>query len=164
MKIGNLVFENEVSTANIGEQIVAIIARDEAGNVTRKGARLTVIHDNVAPVLSGVADRVSYLGDEVDYFSGITVSDNHDENIQIQVSAAVDINREGIYPLNYFASDAAGNTTNVSANLHIIKDIGQYRSGRTISNHICGNGLHGEYIKCRSNCTYLCKVFRIVPI
>lgn len=122
--IGNctVVFENEVSTANIGEQIVAIIARDEAGNVTRKEARLTVIHDNVAPVLSGVADRVSYLGDEVDYFSGITVSDNHDENIQIQVSAAVDINQEGIYPLNYFASDAAGNTTNVSANLHIIKD------------------------------------------
>jgi lipoprotein-anchoring transpeptidase ErfK/SrfK len=114
-------FAEEPDMSGDGAQIVTILVTDQAGNITRKEAQLTVLHDTESPVITGVRDVTVYVGNSIGYTTGITVSDNHDSNVQLQVdSSAVNIQAIGSYPVTYTATDAAGNQTQASATVQVV--------------------------------------------
>lgn len=115
-------FAEEPDMTYVGEQTVTIVATDEGGNSTRAETILTLAEDTEAPIIRGVCNKLVYIGDGISYKSGVTVTDNCDGDIALQVdNSQVDLNTEGDYPVTYSAKDRAGNETVVDAVLSVRK-------------------------------------------
>lgn len=109
--------------SKLGTQRVRLVLTDEGGNTAAAEAVLTVVPDEAAPELQGVADLTVYLGREPEYLAGVTVADDWDPEPEVTVDdSRVDLSREGEYKIVYTAVDAAGNKASESAFLTIIKD------------------------------------------
>lgn len=79
--------------------------------------------DTTPPTVSG-SDFEIVLGDSVSYRKQITVSDDCDENPTIAVdNSAVDLDTPGVYPVIYTVTDSAGNSTVLTLQMTIIKEI-----------------------------------------
>ena len=116
-----------------GEQTVTIVLTDMGGNMTQLQTKLTLVIDREAPVITGVADKIVYLGESVSYMSGITVSDDMDPEPNVEVDrSAVDLSTIGEYPVTYTATDASGNTTTVSCTLKVLEKKDYYVPYETI--------------------------------
>ncbi|WP_434310056.1 immunoglobulin-like domain-containing protein [Hominifimenecus sp. rT4P-3] len=103
-----------------GSQEVEIFLTDGAGNVTKLPAVLTIFFDTEPPVIAGVADQTITEGDSISYKSGVTVTDNRDENLEITVDASdVNLEQAGTYTVVYTAEDSAGNRAAVSATITV---------------------------------------------
>lgn len=83
-------------------------------------ASSAVVKDTVAPVITGTKDLETYVGDTISYKGGISVTDNVDSNIKLQVdNSQVDLSKAGVYSVTYTATDAAGNSTSVTVKLTV---------------------------------------------
>lgn len=95
-----------------GETSVEIIATDAFGNAAVENTILTIIEDNEAPVFTGLADKLIFIGDSYSYRSGVSVKDNSGEELAFEIDASgVNLATEGEYTVTYKASDYAGNET-----------------------------------------------------
>ena len=105
-----------VSTA----QQVTVTLTDVGGNTTQVQCNVTIIADKEAPVITGVANKVVYLGDAVSYKSGVAVTDNLDENPTLDIdSSKVDLSAVGTYAVTYTATDHADNKTTATMQLTV---------------------------------------------
>ena len=105
-----------------GTQEVKLRITDEGGNVTEVTASVEVVEDTEPPVIEGVKELTIPAGSSVSYKRDVTVTDNQDENVTLEVdTTGVDLNTIGDYPITYRATDAAGNVTEVSTVLHVKK-------------------------------------------
>jgi hypothetical protein len=105
-------FGSQPDFTSPGKREVTILLEDLGGNVTEKKAVLTVLEDNEPPRIIGAHDRTVYIGDRVSYRRDVTVIDNLDENAVLDIdNSAVNLKREGSYPVIYTASDVSGNVT-----------------------------------------------------
>ncbi len=79
--------------------------------------------DTEAPVITGVQDQTVEVGDAISYKSGVTVTDNVDANVALQVDASqVDLETPGAYTVTYTAVDAAGNEAEpVTATITVVE-------------------------------------------
>lgn len=117
-------FSKEPDMTVAGEQDIRILAIDLGGNITAADAKLTVLFDDVAPQLEGVADIQQYLGRDIDYMANITVHDNLDTTVDLEVdSSEVDVKKAGEYTVRYIASDTSNNKTIRTAKVTIVDDI-----------------------------------------
>ncbi len=113
-----------VSTLKAGEyELIYYCDRSDVATVS---SALTVKpKDNTPPVIEGASDKIVTIGDTVSYRSGITVSDNDDENVQLTVDASkVDLTRLGTYSLTYSATDKRGNTASVTVKITVVEKTG----------------------------------------
>ena len=95
-----------------GTQQIAVLLTDEAGNQTVLDASLELMIDDEPPVIKGVEDKVVHIGESVSYRQGVTVTDNRDADVQLEIdSSAVNLRSEGTYTVIYSAVDQAGNET-----------------------------------------------------
>lgn len=77
--------------------------------------------DTEPPVISGVTAKTITVGDTVAYLDGVTVTDNVDTDIEIQVNRdGVDLNTPGEYKVVYYAEDAAGNYMEVETTITVL--------------------------------------------
>lgn len=77
--------------------------------------------DQEPPVISGAWDLVAVQGETVSYRDGVTVTDNVDPSVRLQVDAGqVDLSQPGEYPVTYSATDAQGNTASVTVTLTVL--------------------------------------------
>ena len=107
-----------------GNYPIIYTARDILHHKTTVTAHLTVIVDREPPVILGVTDIVSRLGDPIDFDSSITVSDNLTVNPILEIDTSnVDISIEGEYTVIYTAVDEANNITKEIATVSIIDDL-----------------------------------------
>lgn len=99
-----------------GKTEFTIAAKDRGGNVWTETLECEVKVDNEPPVISGAKDKLCYIGDNVMYKEGVTVTDNRDgSNVPLEVDISkVDPYTEGSYPVKYTATDSSGLTTTVS--------------------------------------------------
>jgi transglutaminase-like putative cysteine protease len=68
--------------------------------------------DTEPPVIEGEDFQVVYVGDTATYRKYVTVHDNHDKNVKLEVdSSDVMLHQEGKYKVIYTATDAAGNSS-----------------------------------------------------
>lgn len=113
-------FEQTPDTSAAGAQQVTLILTDLGGNSARLEATLTVVVDTQAPVITGVQDLITYVGDSIAYRSGVAVTDETDTAVQLEVdSSGVDLSTPGVYTVVYRACDAAGNTTTQEAQVTV---------------------------------------------
>lgn len=103
-----------------GEQNVFILLTDSRGNTAIITSLLTLVRDTEPPVISGDIHKTMLIGDAIAYRAGVTVTDNLDEHIALEVdSSAVDVREEGVYPVFYSATDSSGNRTVVEGSLTV---------------------------------------------
>lgn len=106
-----------------GTQKVVLVLTDQGGNITEVNADLTVIQDDTPPVIDGVQEIRWYIGYELDYLAGITVSDDLDPGVQLDVDdSRVDLTTPGTYGLTYTARDACGNQTREETTITVLTD------------------------------------------
>jgi hypothetical protein len=114
---------------SIGAREVTVLLEDRGGNTTEQKALLTVLEDNEPPRIIGVHDRTVYIGDRVSFRRDVTVTDNLDEEAVLSIdSSAVNLKREGAYPVIYTASDVSGNTSVKTATFTVAKKTEDYVS------------------------------------
>ncbi len=113
-------FVEEPDLSKAGAQIVEVAAVDESGNETVKQATLTLYEDTEAPVIKGAADFIHFIGDSISYRKNISVTDNSEEEITLEIdTSAVNLGEAGVYPIVYTAKDRAGNIGSVTVNLTV---------------------------------------------
>lgn len=80
----------------------------------------TQIPDTTAPVIDGLSDKEIYVGETVSYKKGVSVSDDTDTNVELEIDAsAVDLDTAGVYQVVYKATDAAGNVVVETINITV---------------------------------------------
>jgi len=105
-------FGEAISFDNYGKIDVTIVAEDPSGNKTQANAVLNLVeeYDIEPPVIEGQLNKTVYVGDGVSFKNGISVTDNVDTDIELQVdSSQVDLNTPGEYNIVYTAVDSMGN-------------------------------------------------------
>ncbi|MBE5968510.1 MAG: DUF5011 domain-containing protein [Lachnospiraceae bacterium] len=106
----------------LGEQRVTIQLKDEGNNTSEVEALLIVKEDTEAPVILGVRDKTVYIGDSLSYRKGITVTDNKDKEVELQIdSSSVNLKKEGTYSVTYTAVDSSGNKAAETAKITVKK-------------------------------------------
>lgn len=99
-----------------GTQEVQLCVTDCGGNAVFATAQMTITPDYEAPKILGVNKFSLYAGGTISYRSGVIVEDNCDEAPTLTVdSSEVDLSTPGSYEVIYRATDAAGNTTVLTA-------------------------------------------------
>lgn len=99
---------------------VTIAVTDAGGNVTQETALLTITEDTEAPVIEGVEELTTTQGGTISYKSGVTVTDNLDEEPTLTIDTSqVDLNTVGDYEVTYTATDSAGNSSSVTTTVHV---------------------------------------------
>lgn len=151
-----------------GTQQVTLLLTDTSENVTELTAKLTVVLDTQAPVITGVKAITIYLGDAVSYRSGVSVSDDMDPNPTLAVdSSAVNLDAVGKYPVIYSAVDASGNEVQIETTIDVREKKANYAALETIyseadkliSQIITDNMTKEEQVKtiynwARTSCSY----------
>lgn len=117
-----------------GDQTVTVLLTDEGGNFTEVSATLNVIIDTQPPKIEGAkTEFLLYQGDTVSYRSGVTVSDDIDEDPAFTIeSSGVDLSTPGEYPLLYIASDNSGNVSVVESKVTVLEKRENYVDLETI--------------------------------
>lgn len=114
-------YRTEPDVSRGGEVTAYVLLTDAAGNTTVVPVKLTVIDDEVPPVIEGAVDLNFYVGDPISYKSGITVTDDQTKFPKLTVdNSQVDIHKAGTYPVIYTATDDAGNSTSVTVYLTLV--------------------------------------------
>lgn len=113
-------FRKEPDLSLSGSQEVEIVATDEGGNETSKRAVLTLQEDKEAPVIRGAKNLTYLIGGSISYRKRVAVTDNSGEEVSLEVdTSGVNLTKEGVYPVVYSATDAAGNVASVTVNLTV---------------------------------------------
>ncbi len=105
-----------------GRQQITLVLKDAGGNKTELTANLTLEKDTIPPVIEGAEDLYILTGTKrPDYSGNLSVSDNHDINMEVAVDdSRVDLKTPGNYLLYYSAVDTAGNLTQVTVTVHVV--------------------------------------------
>lgn len=113
-------FDGEPDITVSGSREVSLVFTDEGGNEARASAMLTLEEDREPPVI--IARDINYvMGTTMSYKKNVTVSDNSGAELQLNVdNSQVDLEKEGVYPVTYSATDSAGNTASVTVNVTVI--------------------------------------------
>ena len=115
-------FKEEPDFNRVGNQKVYVLLKDAGGNITEVVANLDLVKDTEPPVILGDDERLVYIGDTVSYRKHITVTDNRDENVDLQIdSSKVNLKKEGRYEVEYIATDSSGNTSSKTVT-YIVKE------------------------------------------
>ncbi len=114
--------ESKLNLQKAGAYPVIFTARDSSGNESTAVTKITVRADKEKPILSGVQDYEVYVGESVDYISGVKAADNRDGEIPVLVEGTVDFSAPGRYTVRYACADSSGNTAKASATIRVKQD------------------------------------------
>ena len=102
-------FVTEPDTSAEGDFTVEAVYTDAAGNQVQMPVSYNVKADTEAPMITGVQDMRVVIGDSVSYKRNVTVTDNHDAEVELVVdSSEVNLQELGSYNVVYSATDSAG--------------------------------------------------------
>ena len=152
-----------------GEQTVTVVLTDAGGNTTQLQAKLTLIVDMEAPVISGVTDKTIYVGESISYMNGVTVTDNLDTEPTLNVDRSkVDLSVPGEYTVTYTATDSFGNIATVESKVKVLEKKEHYVSYETIYQEVDAilaeiiqddmtlqKKVWAVYVWIRTNCSYV---------
>ena len=105
-------FAEDYVYEQLGSYTVKLIFTDSKGKKSEREAKMTLVLDDEPPKIIGANDISVYVGDGISYRSGVSIADNCDGEVRLQIdSDAVNTAIEGSYDVVYTATDAAGNVT-----------------------------------------------------
>lgn len=101
-----------------GQHAAVILLTDAGGNTASVISVVTVYADSIPPMIKGARDISAYVGNDIDFLSGITVSDTVDGSPVLDVDLSdVNFNTPGRYNVTYRARDKSGNTSEFTVSL-----------------------------------------------
>ena len=111
--IGKIEYKEEPVFKEGGIYNVDVLVTDVYGNTATIDVPFTVIDDHTGPVIKGIKNlEVEANQGEPDFFDGVTVSDDHDDDPMIRIDdSEVDYGTPGVYKAKYEAIDKANNIT-----------------------------------------------------
>ncbi len=113
--------EESIDTSTLGEKNIPLQFKTIFG--FKKTYKVTIqISDTEKPHISYNPIKNSKLNQEIDLTNGVSVSDNSNENIKVQVEGEYDIHKLGEYKLYYIAKDSSGNEAREEFTLNIVSD------------------------------------------
>lgn len=113
-------FRKEPDLQLAGTQDLELVVTDGGGNEASKPVKLTILEDKEPPVIQGAKDMIVYIGDSAAYQRGVSVKDNSNAEIELNVdSSGVNLKQEGIYSVTYTARDYAGNTASAEIQVEV---------------------------------------------
>lgn len=113
-------FKEEPDFSKAGDQEVLVILEDAGENKTEIKVALTVKADTEPPKIEGTNDKTIFIGDTVAYREGVTVTDNRDENVKLELdTSSVNLKKAGDYEVVYKAKDSSGNTAEKTINVKV---------------------------------------------
>ncbi len=128
-----LTFSKKPDLTKAGETSGQVLLTDAGGNETAIDFAATVILDDTAPIMTGVADKQVFLGDTISYKEDVTVTDDWDDDPELTIdNSQVDISQVGQYPVTYTATDAAGNSASETITLTIAEKPADYHEPEEI--------------------------------
>ncbi len=111
-------FQEEPDVSTRGQHAAVVLLTDAGGNSTAIICMVNVYADSVPPVIRGFHDMTAYIGDEVDFRGGVTVTDSVDTEPTLDVDLSqVNFQIAGTYQVTYRARDKAGNTSEATVSL-----------------------------------------------
>ncbi len=106
-----------------GNKTGTVLITDEGGNCTEIAVSVLVIVDDTPPEITGICDMTLYLGEEIDYKSGVEVVDDKDSSAVLEIDdGELDLYKEGEYTVVYRAYDGAGNESYASAVITLLSE------------------------------------------
>lgn len=106
----------------LGKQKVTLVLTDTYNNSSEYTTTITVLEDKKAPVIKGAKDLNLYIGKTISYKKGVTVEDNVDDDLQVEVDASkVNPTKAGDYKVTYTATDLSDNSTSQTITVHVKK-------------------------------------------
>ncbi len=113
-------FKEQPDLSEEGFVDVTVVLTDAGGNTTELPTWVRVIADEEAPVIDGVGPLTGFLDEPISYKAAVTVTDNCDEDVQLEVDTShVNVNEPGKYTVLYTATDWAGNTAREATTITI---------------------------------------------
>ena len=114
-------FKEDYDFTKQGDINAVIVATDTSGNVAEETLKVNVVDDTTPPVFVQTVDMEVAMGDSVSYKKAVTVEDDYDENPEITVdSSQVKLTKRGTYKVYFTATDASGNSSKASINVHVV--------------------------------------------
>ncbi|MCL2661962.1 MAG: DUF5011 domain-containing protein [Oscillospiraceae bacterium] len=104
-------------------QTITIKIEDYYGNYSVVHANFTVKHNEDPPVITGVEEIFSNIGDTILFMQGITAYDDFGRDLtELVIVDSTDVNKDevGIYTVRYSVVDFTGHTFEVEATVHVI--------------------------------------------
>ena len=115
-----IAFAQEYQFTHLGEYTLELTVNKKK----TVSVKLNLVTDTQPPVMEGVKDVVSYVGEGIAYRSGVTARDNCHGTVRLEVdSSAVNIHEAGVYPVVYTATDHAGNVATVTVNVYVYESV-----------------------------------------
>lgn len=107
---------------------VIIVAKDEAGNITEKKAKIKVLAaDKKAPTIKELSGLSVVVDNKVDLMEGIEIKDNYDTNPKVTINDKnLNLSKPGEYKVSYTVSDLAGNKKTFKRNVRVTKEYPAY--------------------------------------
>lgn len=113
---------NAVNFDKAGQYEVVYNATDKSGNVVSVTTSVTVKEDTEAPIITGVKNQTVIVGGRISYKTGVQVTDNHDESVELKIDTSkVNLKEIGKYQVTYKATDKSGNITSKTATISVIE-------------------------------------------
>jgi hypothetical protein len=117
-------FAEEYQFSHLGDYTLELTVMGTSKKSQRGSVKLTLISDAQPPVMEGIGDIVSYVGEGISYRAGVTVRDNCNGKLRLEVdSSAVNIHAAGVYPVTYTATDFVGNVATETVNVYIYDSV-----------------------------------------
>ena len=117
-------YEEEPNINHAGNVEAIVLLQDKGGNITEVPVTIIVQKDTEPPVIEGAVDLSIDEGLTLEYFEGVTATDNKDENPTLEIDdSQVDLNQGGEYEAVYIATDKDGNMAKQAITVTVIPDV-----------------------------------------
>lgn len=105
--------------------LAVLLTRGSApGNTPPASDSPAAVEDTQPPEIIGTKDLTVAVGESLSYRTGVTVTDDVDETVQLQVdSSGVNLSEPGEYQAVYWAEDSAGNRTEVTVKVTVVETV-----------------------------------------
>jgi len=118
--ITNISFLNAIDILASGDHIVAIHTEDAFGNQSVHMANLTILPNQIPPVIRGARDLEVMIGNPAMFRLGVGAFDAFGREIDLNIFSRVDLGEIGTYSLTFSAEDAWGLTVEETVNVQVI--------------------------------------------
>lgn len=102
--------------------------RDLSGNIKE------TVRDKEAPTITGSKDITIYVGDKVDFFKDIVITDNSEDELKKEVLGTYNVNKAGEYSLAYEVRDSSNNVATSNFKLIVKEKVTSNKVTKTSTN------------------------------
>lgn len=104
--------------------LLAVLLTRGSGNTPLVSDTPAPVEDTQPPEITGTKDLTVAVGESLSYRTWVTVTDDVDESVQLQVdSSGVNLSEPGEYQAVYWAEDSAGNRAEVTVTVTVVETV-----------------------------------------